>query len=104
VLSRQEFFVKESDPAKVIIDTDGSQFLVNEIIVNLTDGATFSDAQNIANLISGRIVGLIQSMNAYQIEVLTNSPEELKNKIQTIRQSNNPLIDGVLRNYLLNIF
>ena len=104
VLSRQEVFAKESDPAKVITDTDGSRFVVDEIMVNFVDIATLSDAQVVANLVGGKIVGFVQSANAYQIEVATNTAQELETKIQTIRQLNNLLIEGVFRDYILNIF
>ena len=103
VLSRAELFVKESDPKKVIIDQDNSRFLVNEIMVNFTDVATLLDAQNIANLVDGRIIGFIKSVNAYQIEVITDTPEELETKIQLVRQLSHPLVEGVFRNYLLNL-
>jgi len=104
ILSRQEVFTKESDITKLIVDTDGSRFVVNEIIINFVKDAIFTDAQNIADLIGGRIVGFIKSANAYQIEVITNTPEELEIKIQIIRQLNSPLIEGVFRDYILNIF
>lgn len=103
VLSREEFFVKDSDPTKIIIDQDGSQFLVNEILVNFTGSATLLDAQVIANLVGGRIVGVDSTTNTYQIEVLTTTAEDLAVKIQSIRQLDNPLIEGVFRNYVLNI-
>ena len=103
ILSREEVFAKESDPEKVIIDTDGSQYVVNEIMVNFIDSATFSDAQAIVNLVGGRIVGFVESANAYQIEVTANTADELSAKIQTIRQINNPLVEGVFRSYILKL-
>lgn len=103
ILSREVAFVKESDPEKVVTDTDGSVFLVNEIMVNFVDSATFADAQEVANLVQGQIVGFVQSANAYQIEVLTSTTQELSDKIETIRQSSNPLVEGVFRSYILDI-
>ena len=103
VLSREAFFVKDSDPMKIITDQDGSQFLINEILVNFTDNAAFLDAQMVASLVGGRIVGVDSTTNTYQIEVLTATAEDLAVKIQSIRQLNNPLIEGVFRNYVLNI-
>ena len=103
ILSREAFFVKDSDPAKIIIDQDGSQFLINEILVNFANNATLLDAQVIASLINGRIVGVDSTTNTYQIEVLTATAEDLAVKIQSIRQLNSPLIEGVFRNYVLNI-
>jgi len=103
ILSREEVFAKESDPAKVIMDTDGSQYVVNEIVVNFIDSATFSDVQAVADLVGGRIVGFVESANAYQIEVITNTANELSAKIQTIRQMTNPLVEGLFRSYILKI-
>lgn len=103
VLSRETFFVKDSDPTKIIIDQDGSQFLVNEILVNFIDDATLLDAQIVANLVGGRVVGVDSTTNTYQIEVLTTTAENLAVKIQSIRQLNDPLIEGIFRNYVLNI-
>jgi len=104
ILSREDFFVKESDPEKVVIDTDGSEFLVNEIMVNFNELATLSDAQEIAAFVDGRVVGFIEVANAYQIEVTTNTIGELKGKIQAVRDLGNPLVEGVFRNYVLDPF
>lgn len=103
VLSRETAFVKESNPDMVVTDTDGSVFLVNEIMVNFVDSATFSDAQAVADLVEGQVVGFVQSANAYQIEVLTGTTQELSDKIETIRQSSSPLVEGVFRSYILDI-
>ena len=72
-------------------------------MVNFVDSATFADAQEVANLVQGQIVGFVQSANAYQIEVLTSTTQELSDKIETIRQSSNPLVEGVFRSYILDI-
>lgn len=103
ILSREEVFVKESDPEKVVIDTDGSVFLVNEIMVNFVDGATFSDALEIADFVGGRIIGFIEIAETFQIEVTTNTIEELNSKIQALRALGNPLIEEVFRNYVLQL-
>ena len=103
VVSREETVIKESIFEEAILEEDGSRFFVNELIINLKDEATFLDAQNIADQIDGRIVGFIKTTNVYQIEVSVNTPEELETKIQFIRQLNNPLIEGVFRNYIFNI-
>gem|GEM_PF-2973437 len=103
IVSRKEGFIQENVFEEAILEEDGSRFFVNELILNLKDEATFLDAQNIADQIDGRIVGFIKTTNVYQIEVLVNTPEELETKIQFIRQLNNPLIEGVFRNYIFNI-
>jgi len=101
VVSREIGLVKETDPDKVIIDEDGSVFPVNEIIVNFVDEATSMDAQEVATLVDGQIVGFIQLMNAYQIEVPVTTPQELEVKIQIIKNLGDSLIEGVFRNSIL---
>lgn len=103
VVSREIGLVKETDPDKVVIDEDGSIFPVNEIIVNFVDEATAMDAQEIAEAVDGRIVGFIQLMNAYQIEVATDSIADLEAKIQAIDDLASPLIEGVFENFVLGL-
>lgn len=103
VLSREIGAIKETDPEKVIIDEDGSVYPLNEIVVNFTDEATFADAQEVADLVGGQVVGFMQLMNAYQLEVAAQDPEDLDSKIQNIKSLSSPLIEGVFRNFLLGI-
>lgn len=60
VLSRQDFFSKESDPGKVVED-QGLKFVVNEIVVLFRDEATQADAQEVAGLVNGKITDLFQT-------------------------------------------
>lgn len=97
ILSRQEFFVKESDPAKVVEDA-GIKFIVNEIIVVFNNGVTIADVQQVASLVNGKITGFVSNPPTYKIELVTNSIEEIKFAIQTIKNSNNPLVVEVVQN------
>lgn len=101
--SREAIFNKSSDPTKLITDTDNTKYFTNEILVTLSDQATFSDTQAIANLVGGRIIGFMESANTYQIEVSASTAQELTAKIQTIRNSGNPFIERVFRDYALEV-
>ncbi|MEX2053112.1 MAG: hypothetical protein WD898_02715 [Candidatus Paceibacterota bacterium] len=104
VLSRNNAFVKDSDPAKIVVDQDGSRFLVNEILIDLNAIATELDAQDIAVIVGGRLIGFVESSNTYQVELLANTAEELETMIQTIRTLPNSVIEGAFRNYIFDIF
>ncbi|MBI2591700.1 MAG: hypothetical protein HYW34_03430 [Candidatus Brennerbacteria bacterium] len=103
ILSKEEFFTRKAEALNLIIDDDGSHYPVNHIVVNFSSDATFLDAQDIANLVAGRIVGFTRSSNSYLIEVATQAPFELTNLINLIESQLNPQIEGVLRNYILHL-
>lgn len=99
VLSRKDLFFKESDSEKTVEDA-GLTFIVNEIVVLFKDEATQLDAQEIADLIDGRITGFIQKSQIYKFEVQVTIAQELNDKIQAIKDSNNPLITAVIQNLI----
>ncbi len=100
ILSLGMVFVKELDPQKVIIDSEKSIYPVNEVIVNFANDATIVDAQSIAELIHGTIVGYISFANAYQIEVSAASEIELDVIIDQIKSLDNPKIEGAFPNFI----
>lgn len=102
-ISRGLIFTKIADPTKIIVEEDGSQFPVNEIIVNFAPEATLSDAMQVAELINGQIIGFIASANAYLLEVPVATIENLQLIIQKIGNIQNPLIQGVFPNFVLNL-
>ena len=97
ILSREDVFSKESDSEKVVEDQE-IKFIVNEIVVLFQDEATQADAQQVADLVNGRITGFIPDPPTYKIELITSTVEEIQNVIQTIKDSNNPLIVDVVQN------
>lgn len=99
ILSRQDFFSKESNPAKVAED-QGIKFIVNEILILFKDEATQVDAQRVADLVNGRITGFIPTPKIFKVEVLTQTLRELNNKFQIIKDSNNLLIISIARNFI----
>jgi hypothetical protein len=92
IVSREETFEKESDPTKIVTDTDGTMFFSNEIIVLFADEATDSDMQKVATLIGGKISGIVPVPKITKIEIPTATIQGLRNKIQQIKNMNNPLM------------
>lgn len=97
VVSREVIFSKDTDPNK-IITVEGETFSVNEMVVVLRDNTKFSDAQGIANLVNGRIIGFIPELQIYKIEVLTSTAGELSDLINMLENQQNPLILFVIKN------
>jgi len=98
VVSRKEFFEKESDSAKIVEDQIGLRFIANEIIVLLDENSTNADAEAVAASIGGRITGFIPIPTIYKIEVETTTAEELNAIVDQLRNSGNPLILEVTQN------
>jgi hypothetical protein len=92
IASRDETFEKESDPTKIVTDSDGAKFFVNEIIVLFADEATNADMESIASAVSGNIIGIVTVPKIAKIEIPTATIQELCNKIQQIKNMNNPLV------------
>lgn len=99
LISKEDDFEKESDPTKIVED-QGAKFIVNEIIILLKNEATQIDAQQIVDLVNGRIIGFIPTPPILKIEVQTATPQELLDKIQIIKNSNNPLILEIIQNLI----
>lgn len=103
VVSLEITTIKASRPEDIITDPDGGVYPINEILVSLTSDATQNDAQAIADLINGRIVGVVSSINLYQIEVQTKTIEELENIINNLHSRTDLKIDGVFRDFIFPV-
>lgn len=89
--------------SEIISTDDGARFVVNQIILQLTPNGTLDDANAIANTINGKIVGIIPSINLYQISVQTAMARELDILIQQLVSQQNPKIKNVSKNIILNL-
>jgi len=98
--SRDAVFAKESDASKVI-ESGGAEFLSNEIIILMTDDATYTDAQRIADSVRGVIAGYIAPPQIYKIEVQTNTVVALDALINQINTAGDPHVQGATRNFIL---
>ncbi|MEK7636156.1 MAG: hypothetical protein AAB362_00480 [Patescibacteria group bacterium] len=95
IVSMEEVFVKESDPAKVVEDQE-VRFIVNEIVILLTNDATISDAQTIASSVNGMLTCFVPNPPTYKVEVFASTPAELFALITQMKNSGNPkLIEAV---------
>ncbi|MBI2451250.1 MAG: hypothetical protein HYV52_02865 [Parcubacteria group bacterium] len=101
LVSKEDSFEKESDPTKVVED-QGVKFIGNEILILFKNEATQSAIQQVVNLINGKVVGFIPNPLIVKIEVQTITLQDLNDKIQLIKNLNNPLIVGVMQNLLAN--
>ncbi len=99
ILSLEQTGFKIAKPEDIITDPDGGVYPINEILVSLMPEATILDAQDIVASINGRVVGVVSSINLYQIEVSASTIQELENLINALRT--NPQIDGVFRNFVV---
>lgn len=82
----------------------GDSFVVNELLLSLVSSTTLEDAMSIAESINGRIIGIVASINLYQIEVDTRNVEDLENLILNLESRLDPKIVGISRNSIFNPF
>ncbi|MBI2451129.1 MAG: hypothetical protein HYV52_02195 [Parcubacteria group bacterium] len=99
LISKEDSFEKESDLTKVIED-QGLKFISNEILILFKNEATQFDIQQVVNLINGKVVGFIPNPLIVKIEVPILTIQDLNDKIQLIKNSNNPLIVEVIQNLI----
>ena len=87
----------------VVLTIEGEKFVVNQIILQLTPDGTLDDANAIVGTIKGRIVGVIPSINLYQVSVQTATAGELDILIQQLMSQQNPKIKIVSKNIITNL-
>ena len=104
VVSRQTTFSKESNPDKIVTDNSGDKIIVNEIVLVLSQDATLSDAERIAAVANGRITAIVSSINLYKIEVNATTVAELNNLIKHIQNLNDPKVEIITTNNVVDLF
>lgn len=100
ILSREEVFEKESDSEKIVED-EGIKFVVNEMVIIFKSGATISDLLAVADFVNGHATGFLPDLEIGKIEVPAETITELNNLIDSIKNSENPLIDKIVPNALI---
>lgn len=101
VISREITVVKVVKPEDIITDPNGGVYPVNEILINLVPSSTFQDAVNISSVVNGRVVGVVSSINLYQVEVPVNTISGIESALTTLQNLLDPKIEGVFRNFLV---
>ena len=103
VLSREDFLFKTVTSADIVTDPDGGVYPINTVLVSLTSTSTFDNALQVASVVGGKIVGLVASINLYQIEMPAKTITELEVVINSLRTRADLGVDGVFRDFLLPI-
>ncbi len=95
-------FYTDPDPESIISDENGSSYPINQVILDLVDDATASDADKLASMFGGMIVGYAPSINYFLIVFPITTKEELQNIIDVLK--GNSKTEVVLKNYRLELF
>jgi hypothetical protein len=98
IVSRNEMFEKESDISK-LVEAGGVKYISNEVIILMSDTATFDDMLPIAKSVNGKIVGFLDILKMVKIEIPATTYAELNRAISSIGAMNSPFVEGVLPNF-----
>jgi hypothetical protein len=101
LLSRDEDFLKDIDPSK-IIEEQGIKYVVNEILILMSDGATSSDVKEILGVIGGTIVGVVDDLGIIKVQIPTSTVLSQQQTITMLKNLNSPFIAEVIPNFLFN--
>lgn len=103
VISKEKTAVKIAKTEDTIIDPNGGVYPVNEILINLTPDSTFKDAVDIVSMVNGRVIGMVSSINLYQVEIPANTTPEIESILTILQNLADPRIEGVFRNFLVSV-
>ncbi len=79
-------YVKTPAEDEVMLDSLGNEVAVNQMMIALKDEYnSYAEAERIAGLVGGRIIGQIPLISAYQLELDSNTLEELDAHAQLLR-------------------
>ena len=101
VVSRDIASSLQPRPADIITTDEGASFVKNQVIIKLVPNAAISDAMIIAKSVNGSMIGIIPSINLYQLLVPTETVEELENTIEIIK--NNSLVKVATKNNMTSL-
>ena len=100
ILSKEEAFVKESDPAKIVTDPGGNRLFANEIIVLFSDSVTDAEIEQILGILGARITGIMEQPKIYKFEVNTATITALLSAIEEIKSK--PFVIEAVPNFIGN--
>lgn len=75
------------DTIREVPEHPGTRAPVNHIVVLLTEGETRERAEELAADLGGSLIGWMDDMRAYQLQVPTETMSELRSAIETLRAS-----------------
>lgn len=96
-------FFKLASPSAIVTDPAGGVYPVNELLVSLIPGKTMADAVKVVDLVHGKVIGVVSSINLYQIEVPASTIAELESIMAILRTRTDLGIDGVSRDFLIPV-
>ena len=77
---------KLPDPTSIIKTAQWGDVPANQVMIILQDGLKQKDADRVASALGGKVVGLFEYINLYQIETGTKTETDLKNAITLAKQ------------------
>lgn len=76
------------NPENIVTDTtEGISFVNNMVIIVFSDTANNLDINNVIESINGKVVGKIDTINQYQVQIAEKSLDELKKTIEIIEKN-----------------
>lgn len=85
--SGSEDYAYTPEPEDYAYTEDGIGYINNVILVYFEDGVSDSEKEEIVDQADGKVIGQIDTLNQYQIQVETKSYEELRNLCASIEAS-----------------
>lgn len=83
---------KLPDPSRLAETAAWGKVPVNQICVVLAEGTSRDDAEELAGILDGTVVGAIEVVNAYQIETSGSTEADLQAAIDTARAHSNVML------------
>ncbi len=98
LLDIERFAFHDDAADRVIVDSNGAIYPVDQLIVSLQTGQNTSAALDIASQIGATVVGFTPATNSYEFELATSTQRDLDRAIAELRTD--ARIRGVLKNYV----
>lgn len=87
----------------IISDSPGVYYSNNQIILTLKSGFGLTDATSIANSIGGQVVGIVPSINSYQLELPSTTIDALNTAIAYVTQVYDSVVEFATKHMILGI-
>jgi hypothetical protein len=101
IASRRENISKDSNKDKVV-GNPGERFVVNEVVLRISETATMGDIKPIAEMVNGKIIGYMELLRMVKIEIPSSNVSELNRSVAKLKALNSPFIQDVMINFVFN--